>query len=110
MQRRDAKDIWQGLYDFFIIETKKALSHGALISKSPFSKSPVEVSEKVKHILSHQHLYIQFVEVTLPTKKEADELTKESPLKWYSTKEVQELPKPIVINRFLEKSGFFDHH
>ena len=74
--KRIKKDIWQNLYEFFLIETDNEgldiLNHPsitALISKfSILSIVPVK-----KHILSHQHLYSIFYELSIlkPLKNKA---------------------------------------
>lgn len=78
LKLREAGDIWAGLYDFF---------SGELVSKLP-----VAYSFQKKHILTHQRLSISFQIIIL----ENDETPDGG--KFYSIKEIEALPKPIVID------------
>jgi len=76
IQRRLAGDIWTSLYEFPLIETKTPTEIEALIKgsawKELFGKEKFEilhVSQSIKHQLSHQTLFVQFiiVEIRKPT-------------------------------------------
>lgn len=103
MKKRDEKDIWQGLYDFHMVEKKrphnpeKLLVEDSELKKLTRGKRTVEVSGVYKHVLSHQHIYSRFIRVKLSGKP----LVNGSGLKLYSLKKVSELPKPVLISRFL---------
>ncbi|PBQ34868.1 A/G-specific adenine glycosylase [Sphingobacteriaceae bacterium] len=66
IHKRQAGDIWQGLYEFTLIETDTALTQQQLFKTKQFKeglKSTFTVkytSVEYKHILSHQHLYAKF--------------------------------------------------
>lgn len=75
IRKRVEKDIWQNLYEFPIIESDQLLdvSHEIL---SDLSKSHLKISEMsnykiiktskpFKHILTHQTIYAQFIEVEI---------------------------------------------
>ena len=72
LNRRGGNDIWQGLYEFNLIETDAELSADTLFESSEFKKlftcsfSLVHVSKSYKHILTHQHLYAKFYVVNVP--------------------------------------------
>lgn len=76
LRKRTEKDIWQGLYDFPLIESNKLLSNKELTEDKDFKKlfeniNSVSVifkktSSPFKHILSHQILTAQFVEIDVP--------------------------------------------
>lgn len=57
VQKRINKDVWQNLYDLPMVETKTKSFDVSFIPKNKVSK----VAE-LKHILTHQHLNIQFYE------------------------------------------------
>lgn len=68
IQRRDAKDIWQGLYEFPLLETTKRLADEELIKEithfSPLhlqTSNLLNISQWKKQILSHQHIYYRFI-------------------------------------------------
>ena len=103
MKKRIEKDIWNGLYDFYLIEKKRSCNPERLLledlklKKLSKGKSTVNVSGVYKHVLSHQHIYSRFIQVKLSEKP----LLRGSGLKFYSPKKVSELPKPVLISRFL---------
>jgi A/G-specific adenine glycosylase len=104
MKRRESKDIWHGLYDFYMVETSreqkplKNIEKDQLLSKLKISKT--KSFPAVKHILSHQFLSIQFTWIKLKDKPN------DTTLIFYTSKEAARLPKPIVISRLLESEAF----
>lgn len=106
LKQRTAKDIWQGLHDFPLIETKKKLSEKELLKSEEWNsileRQEFELqkfSEELKHILSHQRLHARFIEVELKKKLPADVAkdwlyVKENDLKKYAV--------PVLIERFLK--------
>jgi len=66
IHKRSEGDIWQGLYEFNLIETDAPVSQEQLVKLREFKaiaqqKSGLKyVSKEYKHILSHQHLYAKF--------------------------------------------------
>jgi A/G-specific adenine glycosylase len=53
------------------------------------------VSKKYKHVLSHQNIHAKFVMIDSDGIRSND-------LRFYSKKQMADLPKPILIQRFLE--------
>jgi A/G-specific adenine glycosylase len=106
MKKRVEKDIWQGLYDFVLVETKRPVDPVKIFAEheslKKFRRGKLsEVSEMYKHILSHQLIYSRFIQITLPQ----DFGLNGSGLKFYSLKKVSELPKPVLISKFLSDYG-----
>ena len=70
IQKREAKDIWQNLYEFYLVETDEPkdpevlLKHKAIKALAKKFKV-VSVTPLKKHILSHQHLYATFYELSI---------------------------------------------
>lgn len=66
LKKRNARDIWQGLYEFVLFETKKETALAELLTnkevKTAIGSKPLIVhsSKQYKHVLSHQHLYTVF--------------------------------------------------
>ena len=102
MNRRGDKDIWAQMFDFPLIETAKhePLNLDELIEAKIQANNFVikEVKDPIKHILTHQHLFIQFVKVELQEENRY--------LNWFNLNEINELPKPIVIENHLRKFYF----
>jgi A/G-specific adenine glycosylase len=102
MKKREEKDIWHGLYDFVLVETKRPVDPIKIFAENEtlrkFRKGKLsEISGMYKHILSHQLIYSRFIQIMLPQNLELN-----GPgLKFYSLKKVAELPKPVLISKFL---------
>jgi A/G-specific adenine glycosylase len=105
MKKRLGKDIWNGLYDFYLIETSRSTKADTLISTDPFLDSMAQgisvVSEEYKHVLSHQTIISKFIVLEGNANR-----VKEEALEYYSLKKISDLPKPVLINRFLEDYNF----
>ncbi len=103
MKKRDGKDIWHGLYDFHLLERnrpikiEKLLEEVAGSSKSQFTIDQMEISGSYKHILTHQIILAKFVLINTGKFK----LPKEQNLKFYTFEKIYDLPKPVLITRFL---------
>ncbi len=110
MRKRKPGDIWNGLYDFMLLETRRPIKAEKLWKEEKSLKNiPVtKVSGIYKHILSHQQLITRFIQITITSTESLKPLMKREDLKFYTKSQVEHLPKPILINRFLKESGFLD--
>ena len=71
IQKRTAKDVWQNLYEFPLIETDQLLSSSELIENDYFKSlfddvtetSILKTSNPMKHVLSHRVIYAQFISI-----------------------------------------------
>ncbi|WKK86804.2 A/G-specific adenine glycosylase [Marivirga arenosa] len=100
MKKRGPQDIWQGLFDFELIETEKALDMNDIISKIQNLHQDVqiiEISDAYQHILSHQKLEAVFIELN----KKTDNTLHDNDLVYYTQDEIEELPKPRLIENYL---------
>jgi A/G-specific adenine glycosylase len=101
MKKRDQKDIWHGLYDFHLIERNKFKNPAKLIAEDvhlkKFADAASVVSKKYKHVLSHQIIHATFIII-----KSDSAFQDDKNLRFYSAKKISELPKPVLISRFLE--------
>ncbi|MBI3219136.1 MAG: A/G-specific adenine glycosylase [Bacteroidetes bacterium] len=104
MKLRVGKDIWQGLFDFYLIEKKRATKSTGLSEENETLSSyvPSKLPVPFKHVLSHQQLFIYFIPVHLSTEKEFTKMGAKLGLKAFSKKEVEQIPKPIVVERYLK--------
>ncbi|MGK0412762.1 MAG: A/G-specific adenine glycosylase [Polaribacter sp.] len=99
LSERKGKGIWQGLYQFPLIEGTESMNTNELIASKEFvNLFPDETTislfnkKEIVHKLSHQHLHTQFwiVETRFAT---------EANIKW---SEIEKYPVPILIANFLE--------
>lgn len=110
MRKRNPGDIWNGLYDFLLLETKRPTKAELLLKEEKRLKNiPItNVSGIYKHILSHQHLITRFIQLKVATAEALKPLMKKEELKFYTKSQIEHLPKPILINKFLKEPGFLE--
>ncbi len=97
---RDKGDIWQGLYDFPLLEFEKNLSEmelKALLNVDEKDALEIKYIDAEKHILTHQILRVQFFKV--------ENLNTTFMIQrnnvWVPFSEVEKLPMPIIIQKFI---------
>jgi A/G-specific adenine glycosylase len=103
LQQRTGKGIWNGLYEFPLIETEKPVSEGAFPSEEKINeilgeqKLSLELHnmKPVVHKLSHQHIYTHFWWV------KAESVGEEG----IPVKNVKDYPVPVLIANFLEETA-----
>jgi A/G-specific adenine glycosylase len=102
MNRRGDKDIWANMYDLPLIETNSMLPPGELLSLPEVTEyfgediKIEEISGIVKHILTHQRLYVRFIKVQIkPVKLKPGWL-------YTSVENLEKLALPKVIFIFIK--------
>ena len=100
LKERKGKGIWQGLYQFPLIETKNISNQREIVASEEFqnlfpAKTTLSLFNKkeIIHKLSHQHLYTQFWIVETSSLKEAS-------ISWEN---IEDYPVPILIANFLKE-------
>lgn len=104
LQQRKGKGIWQGLYEFPLVETREEASYENLLKEEGFRSfvtSPdaevVLYNEKpVVHKLSHQHIHTKFWIVN------CSELPEEGVL----VEDLSSFPVPVLIDKFIDTFDF----
>jgi A/G-specific adenine glycosylase len=104
LSRRVKKDIWEGLFEFPLIETPHSMSFEEICETATFkslfhetgktSFSPV--SNEVKHVLTHQILYARFYKVEIQTDNSCLRDYIKTPLE-----KITDYAVPRLIHRFL---------
>ena len=105
---RIGKGIWQGLYQFPLIESEASISQDLLTSNAEFKdliELPLNITlfneKEIVHKLSHQHLYTKFWIV------KANDF-KAKTIAWNA---IEKYPTPILIANFLKNfnpsNGYF---
>ncbi len=112
MRKRLAGDIWQGLYDFYLYEHEsKSIDTAGVLRELQGAGIDLEESDlKVshtdyRHVLSHQRITARFYLVKLQARLN-EKVAAEGRLHLYSSEEIENLPKPILINNFLKDLNF----
>jgi A/G-specific adenine glycosylase len=101
--QRNGDDIWQQLYEFPNLETERMVSHKQLIislGKNYFG-GKLEATAPgqpliLKQQLTHQLIHAQFIEINCHSRPKVEGWN------WVTSKKINELPFPRVINEFRE--------
>ncbi len=102
MQQRRGKGIWEGLYEFPLVETTTEAGLQNLVEEVPagygtVNEKPVLFNEvPIVHKLTHQHIYTKFWILEC----------KELPQEALSLAEVNKLPVPVLIENFIDTFDF----
>ena len=99
LTERKGKGIWQGLFEFPLIETDHLVGEESIVSTEEFkrlfsSKASISLfnEKEIVHKLSHQHLHTKFWIVQ-------DEEVSKSMISW---SRIEEYPVPILISNFIK--------
>ena len=111
LRERMDRDVWQNLYDFYLVETEFApavsvsvdalqanlslpKSVNAIVQQGVLAAFPIESVQ----LLSHQRIHAQFYIIDLPRT-----FSSSLPigLQWYNSDEISHLPKPVMITNYL---------
>jgi A/G-specific adenine glycosylase len=100
ISKRGAGDIWQGLYEFPLIEVDLRLDESGIIESLDLTATDVvfNVSSEFKHILSHQRIYAKFILI------KSDNF-EGSRFMRATVEELETFAFPRLINRYLEKQS-----
>jgi A/G-specific adenine glycosylase len=102
MKKRMHRDIWNGLFDFHLIERDRSVKAEKLLEDTSLKKwirkqDEVTISKKYKHVLSHQVIHSTFISIKTDRKINFEK----DGLSYYSFKKIAKLPKPVLVSRFL---------
>ncbi len=100
LKKRELKDIWNGLYDFY--ELKENDIELNLILANYIKKNELKITE-LEHILTHRRLKVKIFEIALnkDTYEKLFFAGKEN-LKFYSGDLLAKIPKPILIAKYIQ--------
>jgi len=93
IKKRGPKDIWQGLFDFPLVETDKPAEEMG---------ESIYLDKQIKHILSHQHIYASF------WIKEVKALSIEDPEQIVKMTDLEDYALPQLLVKYLNTSDYFN--
>lgn len=108
MTRRVGADIWKGLWDFPLWESKRRLTQYELerqLQQHFGRKVVMTFSREYRHILSHQVLFARFLEVDITSGKGWPANSPFSSAIPCGPRKVKQLPKPVLVARYLQDYG-----
>jgi A/G-specific adenine glycosylase len=101
VQRRPAGDIWQGLYQFPMVESDRPMKPESVLThfQLPTDALLQDIAGPIKHLLTHQRIFARFFDVHV---KQLPNILAE-PVTW---DELGRLAFPRLIQFYLEKKMF----
>ena len=109
MRLRKGADIWQGLYDFYLVEDSQLREADQLVDElvalmGHHQLSIVKEPSLYKHALTHRrlHVYFFYVQATDRFVQEAAPMLDKMHMQAFSLEEIKNLPKSRLISNFLE--------
>ena len=110
MKQRSKGDIWQGMFDFYLIENIKRMevthmNDGLIGLAQKHQLEIITVGTEIQHVLTHQALFVQFykIQATIAFLEESTILFHPVALLPFTHAEVQNLPKSVLIENFLQQ-------
>jgi A/G-specific adenine glycosylase len=101
VRRRLAGDVWEGLYEFPLIETEHEIDDLTLFNSKEFNMfissnkyKITSISKQFKHQLTHQTIFCKFFEIKVSS------LTNINGFESVLWSDLDNYPKPILIQRF----------
>jgi A/G-specific adenine glycosylase len=105
MKKRHGRDIWEGLFDFALMEKRRPVKVDKLIKEAVKANqwlnaaSEISFSRKYHHLLTHQVIHCRFITF----RATADFKKPDKSMSFYTPAQVGRLPKPVLITRFLDE-------
>lgn len=106
LRKRTNEDIWKGLFEFYKIEGDAFFSldsvpdHQLVKILSAMTITDEEI-KLPKHLLSHQTIYSSFIKINLQPTSAFLRWMQQNGLALYSQEEIEKLPKPVLISKYL---------
>lgn len=111
MKVRKKGDIWEGLYDFYVVEDNQPHEFEKLRDElvTLIQKHQLQVAKQpklYKHVLTHRIIYASFFKImaTPAFMEEATLLLQNSVTEAFPLEHIESLPKSILICNFLKES------
>ncbi len=109
LRKRTEKDIWQGLYEFYMIETGSNKHWSSTMDEQLYCLTgpESECHYTIRHTLTHQIIHASFYYIDIdPDDPQVKKHFMLSDGKFYAQNEIRNLPKPVLIDKYL-KGNFF---
>ena len=113
MKCRKTHDIWRGLYDFYLVESKQLspidrLEDMLVMLIRRHKLSMISQPILYKHLLTHRRLHVRFFhfKATVSFIQESASLLHQAGIRAFTIAQTKELPKPILIDNFLKKKFY----
>jgi A/G-specific adenine glycosylase len=107
LKKREEKDIWQGLFEFPLVELPKRTAFKKVIQSKAFSdivSKPYElihVSDEFLHVLSHQRIHAVFIHIQVTSLPISHSFEKTN------VKNLTQYPISRLVEKYLNKNNYF---
>ena len=102
IKKRNKKDIWENLYEFYLLEGKKANKTIDKLKKSLGISLLKTIKIKNKAILSHQKIDVVFNRIIIEKKSKIININKKLKMKMIKKTEIKKFGFPKVIDNYLK--------
>jgi A/G-specific adenine glycosylase len=105
IRRRHAKDIWQQLHEFVLIETDEPVDPISILKTTEFQQmflgktQLLSVSNNFRQQLTHQTIHAVFIHI------KANEVAGSDHFFWVNPKGIKQLAFPKIISQYLQKES-----
>jgi A/G-specific adenine glycosylase len=108
LKERGAKDIWQGLFDFPLIDSEREMDQEEVLNQIIKTDQIVltGVTPTIKHVLTHRHIFARFYRLEVKDLNTFEKLKRTYSCGSFTANEIQALPKPILIENYLKEEVF----
>jgi A/G-specific adenine glycosylase len=110
LKKRKAGDIWQGLYDFPLVESNNELSLQDVFKQLEVKESdeilPDYIPKEYKHILTHQIISAKFYVIKKENINSLNLFLADIEAKAYDIESIEALPKSVLVNKYLKEHIF----
>lgn len=113
MRERTGKDIWKGLYEFYLVESKSEVMELDDLLDDPWlnlwaPKGIIkQVPKQYTHLLTHQRLSVSFWRLKI---EDETDVSLPDDMRFYTITEVEVLPKPILLDTVLREEKFLEEN
>ncbi len=103
IQKRTHKDIWNGLFQFYLIEDSLKKEENILPTaiQQIIKKNNTSTTQQYKQQLTHQIITASFLHIAIP-----HPIKIEQPGQWHFLREIKKLSFPKIINNYLQDHIF----
>jgi A/G-specific adenine glycosylase len=111
MKKRASKDIWEGLYDFYLVEADQELVTEEVLLQSGLelllpALTVGKISPVLTHLLTHQKVYARFWQVHVSDQIDPGTLALNCGIQFFEPTQIHQLPKPVMIDNYLKAHLF----
>ena len=98
IRRRRGQDIWQNLYEFYLIEVAQPSSWTDILSDLPDGSEVLSTSNTYQQLLTHQHIFATFAEIEIDVPALQDKVDGMMPI---NREKLKNFAFPKVIDCYL---------